>query len=430
VRRIEQGDFSARARTGARGIMQVLEDGINRMAVTLSGARADLEQRVLDATAQLQQQKERAEQASRAKTQFVDALLHDLSQPLMAMGLDIRTLKLRLRDDESSGLLTRLERSSMKLENMRDVLLDVARLESGATQPRITDFPLWRVFESLRLTFEAQAAEKGLRFELYPTRAWCRSDPLLLERVLANLVSNALRYTRSGGVVVGARRRGADVAIEVIDSGIGIASEHRDRIFDEFFQVPGRADRPHPGGMGLGLAIVRRFAALLGHNLGLVSRPGHGSRFSIVALRAADAPPMRSRAGHRCESLAGACIAVIDDDPAAVEGLRALFSSWGADVAGGAHADDVLAALGEVERYPDLIIADLRLAGEASGLAAIERLRREFGEPVPALVVSGDLREVAAREVREAGHLLLSKPVVPASLEAAASNLVAGLAAR
>ncbi|MCE7876422.1 MAG: response regulator, partial [Betaproteobacteria bacterium PRO3] len=135
-------------------------------------------------------------------------------------------------------------------------------------------------------------------------------------------------------------------------------------------------------------------------------------------------------AGHRSESLAGACIAVIDDDPAAVEGLRALFSSWGADVAGGAHADDVLAALGEVERYPDLIIADLRLAGEASGLAAIERLRREFGEPVPALVVSGDLREVAAREVREAGHLLLSKPVVPASLEAAASNLVAGLAAR
>jgi signal transduction histidine kinase len=169
VQRIERGDFSVRARTGAQGILQVLEQGINRMAVALETARASLEQRVRDATARMKEQKEVAEQASRAKTQFVDALLHDLSQPLMAMGLDIRTLKLRLRDDESLSLLSRLERSSLKLENMRDVLLDVARLESGATQPRITDFPLERVLESLRVTFDAQAAEKGLRFQVRRT---------------------------------------------------------------------------------------------------------------------------------------------------------------------------------------------------------------------------------------------------------------------
>lgn len=193
VQRIEQGDFSVRARTGTQGILRVLEQGINRMAVALETARASLEQRVRDATARMKEQKEVAEQASRAKTQFVDALLHDLSQPLMAMGLDIRTLKLRLRDDQSLSLLSRLERSSRKLENMRDVLLDVARLESGATQSRIIDFPLERVLESLRVTFDAQAAEKGLRFKVHRTGAWCRSDPLLLERVLANLLSNALR---------------------------------------------------------------------------------------------------------------------------------------------------------------------------------------------------------------------------------------------
>ncbi|MEO8486898.1 MAG: ATP-binding protein, partial [Betaproteobacteria bacterium] len=219
-------------------------------------------------------------------------------------------------------------------------------------------------------------------------------------------------------------RRGGKVEIEVVDSGVGIAPEHLERVFDEFFQVPRRDDQPRATGMGLGLAIVRRLAALLDHRLALASEPGHGSRFGILAARAADAAPLRV---HRTlqASLQGACIAVIDDDPAAVEGVRALFSTWGAEIAGGAHADAVLAALGEVERYPDLIVADLRLSDGASGLAAIARLRDELGEPVPALVVSGDLGASAAREVREAGFLLLQKPVVPASLEVAASTLVA-----
>lgn len=371
-----------------------------------------------------------AENADRAKSQLLAAASHDLRQPLHALGLFVAALARRTRDADLAPLVASVSAALGALEAQFAQLIDLSRLEAGALEPTRERVPLAPLFARVGEEFGVEAATRGLALVVARTRLAVESDPVLLERMLRNLVSNALRYTRAGGVVVGARRRGAEVAIEVVDSGVGIASEHRDRIFDEFFQVPGRADRPHPGGMGLGLAIVRRFAALLGHRLALVSRPGHGSRFSIVAPRAADAPPMRARAGHRSESLAGACIAVIDDDPAAVEGLRALFSSWGADVAGGAHADDVLAALGEVERYPDLIIADLRLAGEASGLAAIERLRREFGEPVPALVVSGDLREVAAREVREAGHLLLPKPVVPASLEAAASNLVAGLAAR
>ncbi len=367
-----------------------------------------------------------AEAADRAKSQLLAAASHDLRQPLHALGLFVAALTRRTRDGDLAPLVASVRVALSALEAQFSQLIDLSRLEAGALEPARERVPLAPLFDRIGGEFAIEATSRSLALVVVGTRLAVESDPVLLDRMLRNLVSNALRYTRAGGVVIGARRRGAEVAIEVVDSGVGIAPEHRDRIFDEFFQVPGRADRPRPGGMGLGLAIVRRFAALLGHRLALASRPGHGSRFSILAPRAADAPPLRVRERHGSRSLAGACIAVIDDDPAAVDGLRALFSSWGADVAGGAHADDVLAALGEVERYPDLIIADLRLAGDASGLAAIDRLRREFGEPVPALVVSGDLRESAAREVRDAGHLLLPKPVVPASLEAAASSLVAG----
>lgn len=426
VRRIEQGDFSARARTGARGIMQVLEDGINRMAVTLSGARADLEQRVLDATAQLQQQKERAEQASRAKTQFVDALLHDLSQPLMAMGLDIRTLKLRLRDDESSGLLTRLERSSMKLENMRDVLLDVARLESGATQPRITDFPLGRVFESLRLTFEAQAAEKGLRFELYPTRAWCRSDPLLLERVLANLVSNALRYTAQGAVFVGVRWLGDEVLrIEVRDSGQGIPPERIDDVFDEFVRLPGTDPGSGGRGMGLGLAIVRRLCTLLGHALAVRSRPGRGSNFSVTVPRVhafVPAPVEDELQGLR--RLAKRRVALIDDDPAILQSLQSLMASVGIDVVSGTSPDFVLRQLRQAGA-PDFIISDYQLGDGVDGLSAVRSLRRELGEHIPALIMTGlaATRELEI-ELEAHGIPLVAKPVRPVVLDAVIGGLL------
>lgn len=371
-----------------------------------------------------------AEAADRAKSQLLAAASHDLRQPLHALGLFVAALGHRARDGELAPLVASVRNALGALESQFAQLIDLSRLEAGALEPARERVPLAPLFERLAREFAVEAASRGLALVFARTRLAVDSDPMLIERMIRNLLSNALRCTHRGGVVIGARRRGTDVVIEVVDSGIGIASEHRERIFDEFFQVPGRADRPRAAGMGLGLAIVRRFALLLGHRLTLVSRPGHGSRFGIAAPRAADAAPPRHRPRHRPESLAGACIAVIDDDPSAVEGLRALFSSWGAQIAGGAHADEVLAALGEVERYPDLIIADLRLADDASGLAAIERLRRELGEPVPALVVSGDLREAAAREVREAGHLLLPKPVVPASLEAAASSLVAGSLAR
>jgi CheY-like chemotaxis protein/anti-sigma regulatory factor (Ser/Thr protein kinase) len=277
-----------------------------------------------------------------------------------------------------------------------------------------------------------------LRLVAVPTQIAVDSDAALLERMLRNLVANAVRYTRAGGVVIGARRRGGSVRIEVVDSGIGIAAEHRQRIFEEFYQVrreggTSRAAR----GMGLGLAIVRRFADLLGHDVTLESQPGRGSRFSIVAPRVTDlrahlpqALGTRRDAGATAvdEPLAGATVAVIDDDPSAVDGMRALFTSWGAAVAGGCDAEAALLALGELDRYPDLIVADLRLERDASGLDAVATLRDELGVRVPALVVSGDTTLAASRAVRAAGIALLPKPVVPGALAAAASALIASSA--
>lgn len=426
VQRIEKGDFSVRARTGARGILRALEDGINRMAVALQAARAGLEERVHDATAQLQQQKEVAEQASRAKTQFVDALVHDLSQPLMAMGLDIRTLKLRPLDEASVALLSRLERSSLKLENMRDVLLDVARLESGATQPRLIDFPLNRVFESLRVTFEAQAAEKGLRFALHPTQAWCRSDPLLLERVLANLVSNALRYTTQGTVLAGVRMLGSgQLRVEVRDSGQGIPADRIDDVFQEFVRLPGADPGAGGRGMGLGLAIVKRLCALLSHELAVRSRPGRGSTFSVTLPRArafVQAPVAEPL--HGLARLAGCRVALIDDDAAVLQSLQSLLRSVDIDVIAGTSPEFVLRQLRQAGA-PAFIISDYQLGGGIDGLDAVLILRRELGDGIPALVMTG-LVATRELEIKLEGHgiPLVAKPVRPVVLDAVIGGLL------
>jgi len=222
-----------------------------------------------------------------------------------------------------------------------------------------------------------------------------------------------------------------------VDTGCGIAAEHHARIFDEFYQVTleGAGARA-AGGMGLGLAIVRRFATLLGHPVGIDSRPGRGSRFSVTAPRvdAATARPLRARTAQapavtsRAVALSGALVAVIDDDRAAVAAMRALFALWGAEVAGGRDAHATLTACGDAGRYPDLIVADLHLENGACGIAAVLRLRAEFGLAIPALIVSGDTSASARRRVRDAGLALLPKPVSAPALAGAAAALVEGAA--
>lgn len=375
-----------------------------------------------------------AEAANRAKSQLLAAASHDLRQPLHAAGLFVAALSARLVEPDARGLLSRAERALEALEAQFGQLIDLSKLDAGALHADRARVSLGALFASIAAEFSPQADAKGLRLCVVRTRLAVNSDPALLARVVRNLVGNAVRYTRAGGIVLGARRRGPTVAIEVVDSGVGIAPEHQARVFEEFFQVRTGGATSHAGrGMGLGLAIVRRFCDLMDHEIRVESRPGRGSRFTVVAprvtdLRIAAAAEIQSGAFAQQGSgdmLAGTMVAVIDDDPAAIEGMRALFSSWGADVAGGRDAKDALAELGRRERYPDLIVADLRLDSDYSGLDAVAMLRDELGVRVPALVVSGDTSLAAASAVRSAGFALLRKPVVPGALAAAASALVA-----
>ncbi len=370
-----------------------------------------------------------AETANRAKSQFLAAASHDLRQPLHAMGLFAAALAARARDPEMKPLIASIHASVEALEGLFAQLLDLSRLEAGALHPEPASVPLDRLFARLAADFAPQATTHGLLLRVVQTSCCVNSDPVLLERILRNLLANALRYTRSGGVVLGARRRGRTLRIDIVDSGVGIAAADRERIFEEFFQI-GTAPRHADGrGMGLGLAIVRRLCILLGHRLDLASTPGRGSRFSVTAPRAIPrrqrsdpvlAQAARSWTAPVASAFADRHVIVVDDDPAIVAAMGALFMSWGARVAGGHDAESALAALGE--EPADLIVADLRLADGASGIVAIARVRDATGEATPALVVSGDTSENARAEARDAGVTLLSKPVVAAALKAAAET--------
>ncbi len=373
-----------------------------------------------------------AETANRAKSQFLAAASHDLRQPLHAMGLFSAALSARTRDPEMKPLARSIQTSVEALEALFGQLLDLSRLDAGALQPERGEVELGPLFARLRGDFAAQAAACGLALRVVPTAYGVESDPVLLERILRNLVANALRYTRRGGVVLGARRCGGMVRIDVVDSGIGIAPCDRERIFDEFVQAGAGARREGGRGMGLGLAIVRRLCTLLDHPLALASTPGRGSRFSVTVPRIAQrrrrheaAPTVHESTGDAMSGagFAGRLVAVVDDDPVVADAMCTLFASWGSRVAGGDDSAAVIAAIGAAT--PDLIVADLRLANGRSGIAAIEDLRRAFGQATAALIVSGDTTEAAREETRGAGITLLAKPVVAVALRAAAEALVA-----
>ena len=394
--------------------------------IDLIGELKDRTRSALDARAS-------AESANRAKSQLLAAASHDLRQPLHALGLYVAALAARARDAEWRPLVAHVESAANALEIQFAQLIDLSRLDAGVLTPEPIDVALAPLFARIRAEFAPQAAARGLSLTIVPTRLAVHSDPVLLERIVGNLVANGVRYTHRGGVLVGARRRGGRIAIDVVDTGIGIAPAHRLRIFEEFYRVKDD-ERSAPGrrGMGLGLAIVRRFADLLEHEIALESREGAGSRFRVLLPRsvAATPRPQRLRPAASCAEPAtlpwctGRVVAVVDDDAATLDAMQTLFETWGAVVACGDAIESLIATIGEVGRYPDLIVADLRLADGQSGIDAVRRLRHELGVPIPAIIVSGDTGTLADREARVAGLMLLQKPVVGATLRATAMSLM------
>ena len=401
-------------------------------ALAIRYENADLIGELRARTRAAQDARTAAEAANRAKSQLLAAASHDLRQPLHALGLYVAALAAHARDAACRDLVGSVQSAADTLDATFQHLLDFSRLEAGALEPELRVTALDAVLCRLRSDFAPLAAARGLSLTVVPTRLAVRTDPQLFACIVRNLVSNAIRYTRHGGIVVGARRTGACVRLDVVDTGCGIAPEHLARIFDEFFQVARPDAQERAAGMGLGLAIVRRLASLLGHAVDVRSTPGRGSRFSVTASREATptARVLRVRAVQAVAApprptLSGRLVAVIDDDPAAVAAMRALFATWGVAIAGGGSAHDALAACGEAARYPDLIVADLHLAGGTSGLAAVQQLRDELGLAVPAIVVSGDTSDAARQRARDAGLTLLQKPVQTSALAATVAALLA-----
>ena len=362
--------------------------------------------------------------ANTYKSRFLAAASHDLRQPLHALNLFVDQLRKESDPGERILLVGHIDAAISSMNELFDALLDMSKLDAGVLEPTLTEFPVERLLNRMEMTFAKASREKGLRFVTVPSRAWVRSDFILLERILLNLVSNAVRYTTRGGVVVGCRTRGQMLRIDVVDSGSGIPENQQRSIFGEFYQLA-TADRQ--GGLGLGLSIVDRLGYLLGHTIELVSHSGKGSRFSVVvpastnrvATEGAGTPP----AGVP-NLLAGKLIVVIDDDALVLEAMGRILRGWGCDVVSAASVTTALTQLAKTPTKPDLIISDYRLAEGMTGIAAITRLRTVCGSDVPAFLISGDTAPERLRDASAGGYHLLHKPVPPMTLRTAMNTLL------
>ncbi|MBX3607030.1 MAG: hybrid sensor histidine kinase/response regulator [Piscinibacter sp.] len=367
-----------------------------------------------------------AEVANRAKTQFFTAASHDLRQPLHAMGLFAEALRQRTHEPEVANLVNSINASVDALEGLFSELLDITRIDSGGVQVDPQPVQIGDILRKLRLHFEPTAFEKGLALRLRGGQHVVHADPLLVERILRNLVSNAIRYTNDGTVLVSARRRGGRVLLQVWDTGLGIRPEEQARIFEEFYQVPNTpAVAAHQRkGLGLGLAIVKRLADLMNAPLTLRSTPGEGTVFTLElppGEKPRAAPAAVPGKGPLGLTLHGRLIVVVEDEPAVRSGIEVLLQGWGADVAAFdsvAEATDWAGRSDPSQVRPSLLIADYRLESGRSGIDAIVALRERFGAALPAIVVTGSTMSTLDREAQEKDFHLLIKPVVPNKLRA------------
>ncbi len=377
------------------------------------------------AEANLEGKSRQLEMANRYKSHFLASASHDLRQPLHALNLFVAQLSTEKKPAERKRLVSRIDAAVASMNELFEALLDMTKLDAGILQANPAEFAVQRLLDRIETTFAELADKTGLSLRVVPCSAWVRSDPILLERILFNLVGNAVRYTARGGVVVGCRRRATQLRIDVCDTGAGIPEDQRQSIFSEFYQLANPApDRK--AGLGLGLAIVDRLGRLLGHPVQLQSNPDRGSRFSVLvplATELRDTVPLPITL-HASDLARGKRVMVIDDDVLVLAGMRGILQSWGCNVQTAASGAAALASVADGGSQPDLIISDLRLADGESGIQVIERLREALGAPVPAFVISGDTAPERLREASAGGYNLLQKPVSPMTLRTTLNRLL------
>lgn len=382
-----------------------------------------LEQRVIERTAELEASRAEAEAANLGKTRFIAAASHDLLQPLHAARLFTAAM---IDRDPGNDLGGKIDASLGAVESLLDALLDISKLDAGAFKPEKRPFALQPLFDSLATAFAPVAARRGVELVVAPTSAFVSTDPAFLRRILQNLLSNALRYGKAEGrpprVLLGCRRLGEELRIEVKDNGPGIAVDKQAVIFDEFVRLQAEDDAPREErGLGLGLAIVERIARMLDLNVGLASAPGQGSTFSVTVPRVASvvAAPVAPPAPQPTPSVeAESFVLCIDNEAQVREAMATLLSGWGCRVATAASQAEALAAVERAGRLPDLVLADLHLDIGPDGLDVVDALREAWGRSVPAALVTADRDPTLRLRARARRVELLHKPVKPAALRA------------
>jgi len=423
IRRIGQGELGTRIHAVQKvHELNELAEGINEMARQLQQDRNTLQQRIDESTRELRQKKDEAENANHDKTRFLAAASHDLRQPMHALGLFVGELHGKLNTSEQVRVVNQIEESVSAMSDLLNSLLDISKLDAGAVIPKLRAFPVNQVLGRMAQDYSPVAEHKGVLLRVKFSDAAVVSDPILIERILLNLVNNALRYTpQHGRVLVACRKRGDRLRIEVRDNGIGIPQADQQNIFREFYQLA-NAERDRGKGLGLGLAIVERLAKLLGSPLTLRSEPGRGALFAIelpLLLPSADtgmqqpAVQLLDVGAQTVNGLERARVLLVDDDPLVRASTSGILSSWGCAVS-------VAASLHEVrEQYSgqdfDLMICDYRLP-DGTGLEAIDWLQESSGKQTPAILISADtVPQILQRVALDSCHFL-HKPVRPAKL--------------
>jgi signal transduction histidine kinase len=408
---------------GAYSLFQtatMLEGRVRTRTVELTGLMHRLER----SNAALVAAKEEAENANRSKTRFLAAASHDLLQPLNAARLSASALADLGLGPEAAAISGQIERGLQIIEDLIKTLLDISKLDAGVVRPAIKPVALGELLAGIAASFRPFAERKGLRLTVRGPDLAVASDPMLLQRILQNLVSNAIRYTRQGGVLVAIRHRGDACRIEVFDTGCGIAPAEQDLVFEEFFRGGAEGEGGEPG-LGLGLSIVRRMAQALDHPLALASRVGHGTRMALtvpVSLtppeRAVPATPVTTR-------LTGARVLVVENDPPTADALERLLRTWDAEVCVHRDLAGVQAALAAGMSLPDLLILDYHLDNGACGLDVATHLQARAESRLPVIVTTANHSPEIEAQVADLGAQLVHKPVRPAQLRALLTYLLA-----
>ncbi|AIB37349.1 ATPase [Pseudomonas simiae] len=372
--------------------------------------------------ARLREAKLEAEQANLSKTKFLAAVSHDLLQPLNAA----RLFTSALLERPSETLVRNVSNSLEDVENLLGTLVDISKLDAGVIKADIAPFALSELLDNLAAEYTELARSEGLALHFVGCSALVRSDIQLLARILRNLLSNAIRYTYNGRVVLGCRRQHQRLLIQVWDSGMGIAEERLEEIFQEFKR--GDVQRPDQDrGLGLGLAIVEKIAGILGHRISVKSWPGKGSMFSVEVPLSATAPkslPILAMSEPMLERLQGARVWVLDNDAAICAGMRTLLEGWGCQVITALSEQDLARQVDNYHAEADLLIADYHLDDDQNGVDAVARINGRRGRAIPALMITANYSNELKQQIRELGHTLMHKPVRPMKLKTAMSHLL------